>query len=704
MSYGSVTGTVTVQNNPAIDAAFEIVPCKNLYNPALAVNGKILSYASGGEQTYANGSYSGRIPVNEGTTYTISMLGQNTQLSPTIYFWSGDTYIGTIPQQGQYPTPECADDISVIVSLVSGKRRLTFTIPSGSNITHVAVMTDYVVHTSDEFRQWWEHCQLEVGTAVTTFTAWGTPPTAIIRDDATNGVLTKVEHQEAYAETSMPLLTQVSGDDIYVRSRFNNTHDIVHRYSTSGSTSFNNNVPKQCGTCLIDRYTAPIDTSTAYTYGLFIQSNGADDVCPLYYNGTYIGGNHGPACVRSVVSVEHGKTISDVGSSWLDGASNRWYIVRIVDDNNLWLVRETGMSGTTWTLSTTLTGSTLVHDANATHTSDIIVSSSTVTQLTPAIRCIGVRVMADNTEVTGDGLYRARKLSIASVYDVLSLPSVLEYIVSQVGSDIMPAYNHASIDADARVSVCHVFQPGGSDTIYSSVMFYADVLGELVSHIQASKIADGVAGSAIHMYVPGVAPITGSIKTWDFSTLENITTFEPSPIVLAPATWNDSGKPPYRFAQLIIKDGQIQYGYTVGYSPLRLGGYPGNRAPVVDRAASIHTTKKIYPAAVYKSSNTISAGSLYEAVAFHNYICPERDADATICTWYEDGADIVVMLDYHKNMSHHSVTALSKFAGRTIVPVDVHANVTVHNSVVSADGIMLSVTNGYGYAVLKLTN
>lgn len=703
MRYGSITGTVTVQNNPAIDAAFQIIPSKNLYNPATAVDGKILSFATGGEQTYANGSHSGRIPVEEGKTYTISMFGQNTQLYSYIYFWNGTTYKGTIPQENQYPTPEYAEAVSVIVGSVEGKRTLTFTVPVGSGLTHVAVMTSYIAHTTADFQQWWSSCQMEEGTTATPCEAWGTPPAALIRDAATNGALSTVELLSSIADTNMPLLTHIDGNVVYVRSRFDDTRDIVHKYRIINNLVYDNNPPGQFGTCLIPRSTSIRNTANKYAYGQFIQQDGVDDVCPLYYNNTYIGANHGPACVRSIVSTGHDKTVEDVGSSWLDGASKRWYIVRIVDGNTLWLVQETGTSGSTWTFSTTLTGSTLVHDANATHTNDISVNSSSVTQLEPAIRAVRVRIFADDTEITGDGIYRSNKLIVSSAYDVLNLPSMLAYIASQVGSSTMPVFNHESIAADARISVSHVYQPGGSDTIYSSILFYNDVRGELISHIQASGIASGVSGSSPYMYVPGVAPISGSIKTWDFGTLEDITTFEPSSVVLTPDTWIDAANPPYRFAQFVKLNGAIQYGYVIGYSPLRLGGVPDHRAPLVDRAASLNSTKKMYPAAVYKPANTISAGSLYEAVAFHCFVNPMLDADASLCTWYEDGADVVVMLDYHKSLVRHAVTSLGRFAGRTIVPVDVHNNMTVHNSVVSADGILLSVTNNYGYAVLKLS-
>jgi hypothetical protein len=81
-----------------------------------------------------------------------------------------------------------------------------------------------------------------------------------------------------------------------------------------------------------------------------------DDVAPLHIFGTTLGANHGQPCQKLTIA-SHGLTNADVGKYMtLSGTSEKYYIVRIVDMDNIWVLGENTSSDPSYPTFRTISG------------------------------------------------------------------------------------------------------------------------------------------------------------------------------------------------------------------------------------------------------------------------------------------------------------------------------------------------------------
>jgi len=666
---------------PIIDG-FTVTQSRNLYDKSVAVDGHLISYGTGMNVAFATGMALGYFPVEPGKTYTLSMgdsLGFDSQ-RPLYCRDANGSYLGVDHTIGA--TPGMASPPTGVVW--TGNNTVTFTISIGSAIRYVGCQAAYSTHNLTDFNRVIGSIQAEEGVEATAYQRY-----------APYGLISPKDQTTTPSTVTMPLLIERVGDDIYIRSSFDSTHDLVQKVSLSGGAGGTVNV--------MGAKKMPVIAEGAiggWTNGVLLVSQG-DDTAPLQYNNTYIGANHGASFVKEVTATAHGKAVQDVGSEWTDSASRKWYLLKIVDANKLWFLSENLAVYPAWSFAATITGSTLTHSVGATNTGAITVASFVTTRLYPALQGQTAKVLLDGiTEVSADGLYRCMTLDVVNSYTIPNPADVIEFLKTQTGSSTQPSFVDISIDADVRRTTTYRYAENGSSNIVDSVQVLQPITLNYFGATQAGPLA--YSGKQLWQYIPRVNPVVGGIKTWDFKAQENISgSFEV--LNFGTSTWSDANNPPDRMAQIVKTAGVPEFGLMVGYSPLRSVGVPALRKTLVSNACFLSSNRKQYPRAI-DVGGLLPVGSYFEIIAFRSYWSASTNLAATCFVWYRDGKSIIVVADFHQNVSLSKLPLPPQFTGMDVAVVDKSASMTLHgNGVLAADGLLVSVTGGYGYGVFKLS-
>lgn len=669
----------------AISDAFNILPSKNIYNKANAIDGVITEYATGLNTVYAPGMALGNTPVSAGVTYTASIgstLGFHAN-KPIYCYNSAGAFLGV--DHTIVATAGMANPPTNVVW--NGLSSVTFTIPAGSQIAYVSFQPAYSVgHNTAFFESVIATVQVEVGSAATAYESY-----------YPNGRAVLIDSTAAQTGVTAPLSVTKSGNDIYIRNRFTATSDLVQKVTLATGVAFTNDtINVQGARSAAKELISDVD---AWTSGAALQTSG-DDSAPLQYNGTYIGANHGAFIVRETTATAHGKTVVDVGSEWVDGASRKWVLMRVVDANKLWFVSENLSVYPAWSFAGAFTGSTLTHSAGATNTAAITIASSVTTQLYQALQNQVKTVLLDGvTPVTADGVYRCNTLHIVESYNICNPAAVVSYVKGLVGGSTQPAFNHPSIAADIKRTLTYQYAENGSCSIVDGTQALNSLTLGYLGATQAMPL--NFTGKQLWQYIPRVTPKTNASGTWDFAAQANIGgTFEL--ISLTSANWTDPNNPPDRMAQIVKTGGVSEFGLMVGYSPRRSVGLPAVRKTLINEACFVSTAKKQYPKAV--NIGPMTAGSYYEIAAFRAWWPASAAPQATAFTWYRDGKNVIVVADFHQSVSVSPLVLPAQFTGMDVEVIDKSPSLTLHgNGVVAAGGLLVSVTGGYGYGVFKLS-
>jgi len=299
-----------------------------------------------------------------------------------------------------------------------------------------------------------------------------------------------------------------------------------------------------------------------------------------------------------------------------------------------------------------------------------------ITQIAPAANHVSVTVSVDGVAVKEDGVYGGEYAEIVETYDIIYIPSLVEYLKNNVGNNTNESYCSEAI-TDKYCTVCNVyrFTERGVMTLYQSVDFDKSVYFEFAGMVQSQAIGE-------YYCVPGTTHklLSRSSETRYFN----------------PSEWEDASYPPDRFYQ--YSDASCTKGMCLGFNTEIGDGRPELRK-TSDYAGFIYNTNKVYPYLISLTSN-IDAGYRLSCVS---YRVPLRayDADIPSVGWYYVGDDIYLLLDVQKSVSKY-ITLPDKMIGRKVTPVKEFGNIDVFPGFVGSNGIKVSVTD-YGSGIYKLT-
>jgi len=350
-----------------------------------------------------------------------------------------------------------------------------------------------------------------------------------------------------------------------------------------------------------------------------------DDGTPYRLNGTTLGANHGYA--KTVVTLAgHGKTHADIGSVWADGSVE--YVLLDIYGTALYFISKVG--------NTIIAGNNLTHVSGATNTGSINTSVKTNAQLFNSITNLNRRVFLDEEEIT---LTENKKLNFNKVltfvesYDIMSKPSIVQYLIDNVGS-FTSANSPILLKglSDVRITNTFKFDTEMGCTQYQDFLSLKDDIPfDDIMFIQAQY---NNIDTPIRYYIPKTKPITYNGNSYDFSNIVNITDFNflstGDGLNFSPALIEPDGIAADRVIRL-----HSSIGLAIGFIPTRSNSIVNRRANTTRKTLQIRGTKKIYMSTVDKSGkNTLAKGEYYSSVGYRKYfeLSSSRTAYYTIDT------------------------------------------------------------------------
>ncbi len=486
------------------------------------------------------------------------------------------------------------------------------------------------------------------------------------------------------------------GDALFVRSAFSADQDLVLSVGTGANRQVNFQQAR-----LVRRGAALSEPELGQ--GVAIHYCG-DDSTPWNINGTYIGANHGCSAVREVTSPGHARSAADLGSEWQDEAGNRFVLIRVAAVDKLWFLSTNAGTGAIWKFNTTLRGTRLRRDAPP---AVLPIAAPQMQQLRPAIRMARQDYLLDGSDPVPEGTpVHGGYVDVVEQYDIINPGDLLQDIVTHPGQERDPTATH--LQGVIRNRIRYRFLPYGAVLVRHEAEALQDFALGYMGFIQTAKLNTGTF-TRHDYYIPRTLPFTQEGVAYDFQAVQDFRGKVPAPLNFGTAQENvDPERLPDRFVQLLGTEaaGQVQYqaGYAIGYSISQGVTVPSERARSVNNALMIYTSSKTYPSAVdARRQNPIPAGTTFSCVAYRQYFSPTLCPAATSFYWHAEGDDLIAYADFHRAVEHQALPLPAEAAGKPVVVLDRTDCVTVHESVVSAAGVVtLSVLGNYGFAVLQV--
>lgn len=504
-----------------------------------------------------------------------------------------------------------------------------------------------------------------------------------------NAITSKVWVENRYKKNEVAVIKYA--DTLYIRTKFDNSRDIVHRLSAMGSLSDTSNNPVNF------LYTYLIPNTNVNSLGALLSSAilihyPNDDACPVNYNGSYMGANHGCSDVRLIKKTSHGLTTSKIGIEWTDWSTRKWYIVRIVDENTFWLLSTNIGTGDIWDFDTTIDGN-LWNGAD----SLIVKTGATVTagSMKPIIKN-QIKVLAGNIDITEDGLYYCEKAIIKEQYDIVNPKAQLDSIKAHAGSVIEPNIGTSNM----RMNYTYTFDKYGGilvDLTTNNPNYEIDITN--IGVVQSIKLTQGSYDS-IFVQVPQTLIYGSDIYYRPKSFKTN-----PSVAVNFTSTyWDNANIPPNRAIMYLSDNDRFNCDvvYSIGYLPVA-DGLSSARKTNVATSIQINTTGKIYPYGVGTSYGNIAKTKLFEFSAYRSYKpFGYYSTGPQSVNFVEKGGAVYVIIDYLQSVSFDEITLPVEYNGMSVTTHEKSTNITVHSTIVNSNKIYISNTGTTEYAILIL--
>lgn len=485
-------------------------------------------------------------------------------------------------------------------------------------------------------------------------------------------------------------------DTVFVRSFFSPQEDIVIRLrdSRNGQLDF-----ADAG---LLKSSEPM-TKQACLKAEKIHSAG-DDSTPWNINGTYIGGNHGCFGVQEITVKDHGFTDAYLGSEWTDSKGSKFYIVKIIASDRVWLLSENLGENGIWKFKSKIDGDTL----KGAEGKELKISKLIRTQLIPSCRMKKKEYLVNGKTPLKDGAaVTCRYLDIVEEYDIISPDSVLEAVKENPGRKT--DFTGDSLDSVITNKITYCFQPRGACTVLTESKANRPFNLGYMGFIQSASLLKGKFDS-LEYYIPKTLPFEKNKRKYDFKNFEDFSARLPAGIYFNAKEKNIENplNLPDRFIQMLGEEenGKIsrKAAYVIGYSLFDGMTVPEIRAKNSSSAGFIHTSNKSYPSAVNSKMGLIPEGMSFKCMAYRQYYAPSvLSPNASSAYLHREGKAYVLYVDYHKAVDEDVITLPKKLIGKKVVVVENTPSVElVSGKTVTAKGVVLKVRGGYGYIVLKI--
>ena len=408
-----------------------------------------------------------------------------------------------------------------------------------------------------------------------------------------------------------------------------------------------------------------------------------DDIAPVHVlNGT-IGANHGLLCYRAKIE-NHGLTNRDVGTAWIHTNGTKYYLLRIIDKNNIQMISENKRT----TISPKFVSLTKGNITDGLR--QFTISSTSSTQLWPSDVVESRQVILDGyLDVTNaDGTFHCNTLEIREKYYVCDPIAVIDSLISHVGNNNPPSFNAEKL---LTIENTYRFLPGNNTLVFSTVTSHRNMAFDNIMFTQS--LLGAVTQS--QYYIPNSLPING----YDFR----------KPLMVE---WSDSIPKIYTTNKLMadpnnpvnrILTYSNNFAFAMGFLPINgvgenLGNYTNNTFEIRFNSG------KIYPHGVdRKVGNSFLNGQRYSAAMYRALIpYSSRNGDRMSMYHFDVDGEEYLYVDYSQSMYDH-IDIGSSFNGRKIEPIE-NVNTQVINNIYN-DGFDIKadyIENETCYAVVRI--
>lgn len=498
-----------------------------------------------------------------------------------------------------------------------------------------------------------------------------------------NSLQTSIEESNNSISTVIVINKQ-----LYFSSPFSESMNIVYRLELARESSFTNNPNSNFGDVYLS---AKLGNQTVYN--TLLKQSG-DDIAPVALSTSYIGANHGWNQAVALTKMGHGKTFSDIGSIYTNTASVQFVILRIVNENVIWITsKNQAVDGFTYTF--VVPNGSLTYLSGGANTATISTyTTAGIGNLYPSVSPSNTEVFINgNSKIVIDGTYKCDFIDVRESYDVYDLPSILDKLIVNrpVGGYLSNVYFN-SLGADKLFShnITYRFQSNSTILINHNFRTFKKLSLSYLGFIQMEALTTG------KLYIPKTLPISDGIKTFDFRLNENWTSAPNAALNMTSAYWENPLSPPDR---LINSNSNVNI--HIGYMTDR--GVGLNRKDKLNNAINLFTSKKIYPHAL-DNITTLEANKSFSCVAFRNFQNATSNPSGRLNYSCIELDDIVwIFLDYNGAISD-SIVPKSKWIGRKIEVYEKNDKIELLCDVVTnlIEVVSTASLSSYGYAVLKI--
>lgn len=400
-----------------------------------------------------------------------------------------------------------------------------------------------------------------------------------------------------------------------------------------------------------------------------------DDITPLNFNSSYRGAGHGDDRGYTIdFSSPHNLTEINIGEIWTDKNNVEVLICKIINETSILICipNNTAKSNES-PFNVAVLASPLKKDT-------ITKEFTTVKrgQFAPIQNFVDVKVICNNKQIIEDGEYTADYIDVVESYNLLYLPSMVEYLKNNVGRNTNDSmYSNDITDKYCTVNNVFRFTERGAITQYQSIDWYKTVKLNFVGMIQSQPI-----GSFISV------PLTNKSSLQEMNT--ETVRFEQS-------SWNDINNPPNRYYQ--YTDLSMKKGICLGYNTEFGDGKPSIRKNINDAGFIYGSSKKLYPYLVSKV-NGEDYISFISAISYRVPMTTYSDKVPSV-GWYYVNNDIYLLVNIQKPTNAY-INLPEKMIGRKVSLIEKEGDINIYDEFVGAKGIKIVVT-GYAAAIIKLT-
>ena len=457
---------------------------------------------------------------------------------------------------------------------------------------------------------------------------------------------------------------------------------------------------------------------TDFDAGRLIHS-GPDDF-PASWLGEYgpMGGNHGSAFARRLMVFDHGMSEKDLGAVFTDDVGNEYCLMEILDEDTL-LIHPLASGDDVRPGFAEMHGERLFRNGR---TIPVIVASPV--QLYPSNRILRSEFLIDGERPLPEReLVACAFLDRILDYEVVAPAALVNMVKDHPGRRHFPAFTprrtmenisehegdpaydaYRNLPALLRYHVTMRHESGGACVIYR----HTEVVRGLTSleALDVMSIWDGEFSEmpVQEFYIPKINPVVltaqdGRRVRMDFADVARFDRSFPADCKLSQRDCPVPEKQPDRFIRFSGNETRelgIALGYSLCYG---LSADPAWRE-LRPEIYHFYRTWKMYPR-IFRVEHP-APGWQVDTVSYRQYFNPALEPDATNFFCHHENDDLLVYLDFHRDVRHKAVPLPDEVAGCRMEVMEQTDSVTVSECNEAAPPrIVIDVCGGYGYVVLR---